>query len=160
MRKVFLLTGFNNWGKTRLICDLFGKGRFVKHLPHTYANKDFCVIPQSNDDLGEQGYISSYKSRVYEAKKSWGNPNYILSAFCPSKEPSNDSLRIISSIYSSDDVYILPIVYKWCGHAKLMIPDINRYFSAHKNIQVHPITSKSIGVKKLAELQKVLGPLL
>ncbi|TMP88212.1 hypothetical protein CWC05_01880 [Pseudoalteromonas ruthenica] len=160
MRKVFLLTGFNNWGKTTLIYDLFGKRRFLKHIPHVYSGKNFCVIPQSNDDLGEPGYIDAYKDRVNKALSNWGTPGYIFSAFCPTKEPTNDSSRIISSIYSGDNVYIIPIVYKWCGHAKLILPKIEDYYKMHKNVQVHPLSSKMTGTPKLKELQKVIAPLL
>jgi len=160
MRKVFLLTGFNNWGKTTLINDLFGKKRFVTHKPHSFAGRNFCVIPQSNDDLGELGYIDAYNERIKELKTHWGTPDYIFSAFCPTKEKINDSSRIISSIYAKDQVYLIPIVYKWCGHAKLLVPEISNHFSSHKNVYIHQLLCKQSGAAKLAELKKVIAPLL
>lgn len=160
MRKVFLLTGFNNWGKTTLINNLFGKWRFVTHKPHSYAGRDFCVIPQSNDDLGEVGYINAYSHRIKELKKHWGNPSHIFSAFCPTREKDNNASRIISSIYSDDQVYLIPIVYKWCGQAKLLVPEIASHLSVNKNVQIHQLLSKQPDSVKLAELQKVIEPLL
>jgi hypothetical protein len=160
MRTVFLLTGFNNWGKTTLIKSLFGKKAFKKNIPHIYSGKKFCVIPQSNDDLGELGYTKAYNDRISTAKGSWGNPEYIFSAFCPTKEPQNQSSRIISSIYPNDNVYLLPIVYKWCSHSKLILPEIESYFSKNKNVKVHPITSKALGRTKLSELKRVTNSLL
>lgn len=160
MRTVFLLTGFNNWGKTTLIKSLFGKKAFKKDTPHIYAGKKFCVIPQSNDDLGEPRYINAYKDKIVSAKNNWGKPEYIFSAFCPTKEPKNQASRIISSIYPNDDVYLLPIVYKWCGHSKLIIPQIESYFSENKNVKIYPVTSKSPGKAKLSELEKIIRPLL
>ncbi len=160
MRNVFLLTGFNNWGKTTLINDLFGKSRFIKDQLHTYANRDFCVIPQSNDDLGEDGYLEAYHERILKLAKNGIQPSYIFSAFCPTREPTNDSLRIISSIYAGDQVFIMPIVYKWCGHAKLRMPDINAYYSGHKSIKsILPISGKQPGKAKLSELQSIINQL-
>lgn len=160
MRKVFLLTGFSNWGKTTLIKDLFGRSRFAFGKPHSYKGKAFCVIPQSNDDLGENGYISAHNKRVSELEKHGETTDYIFSAFCPTKEPKNDSFRIISSIYQNDEVYLLLIVHKWCGHAKLMVPEITSYLGAHRNVKIHTISSKTVGPSKLTELQNVIAPLL
>ncbi|MEA3588424.1 hypothetical protein J6I75_08670 [Pseudidiomarina sp. 1APP75-27a] len=160
MRKVFLLTGFSNWGKTTLIKDLFGKSRFAIDKPHLYKGKPFCVIPQSNDDLGERGYISAHNKRISELQKHVNTTDYIFSAFCPTREPNNDSSRIISSIYQYDEVYLLLILHKWCGHAKLMVPDITSYLGAHRNVKIHTISSKTAGPSKLTELQNVIAALL
>ncbi len=97
MRKVFLLTGFQNWGKTWLIKKLFNRQRFFEHSVYNYRDHSFCVIPKSNDDLGQLGYESEYHRRI---KKLYGKnivPQYIFSAFCPTKEPTNLSDQIISN---------------------------------------------------------------
>ncbi len=160
MRKVFLLTGFNNWGKTRLIKDLFNKERFLKNKLHIYSGKDFFVLPNSNDDVGEITYKYDYHQRVKTLKNNGITPKYVFSAFCPTKEPNNDSSRIIKDLYASDQVYIIPIVYKWCLHAKLEIKDISNYYSSYSNISIHPLKSKKIGKPKLIELQNILAPLI
>jgi hypothetical protein len=160
MRKVFLLTGFNNWGKTTLINDLFGKSRFAKHQLHNYAGKQFCVIPQSNDDLGEQGYINAYNQRISMLSQHGLKVDCIFSAFCPTKEPDNQSARIISAIYSGDDVFVLSILHKWCCHASLNVPEISSYYSSLGNVKVHTVSSYGSGTAKLTDLQAVIGPLL
>ena len=157
MRTVFLLTGFNNWGKTTLINDLFVKGRFMKDRLHRYANHDFCVIPQSNDDLGEEGYIYAHDERVALLKKQGIAASNIFSAFCPTKEPNNYSPRIITKLYSNDKVYIIPIEYKWCGNAKLRLKEISSFYSNQANVTIKPITSN--GSQK-TELNNLISQLL
>ena len=160
MRKVFLLTGFNNWGKTQLIKDLFNKGRILKNQLHSYSGKDFFVLPNSNDDLGENGYVYDYQQRIKILKNNGITPKLIFSAFCPTKEPNNNSSRIIKTLYANDQVYIIPIVYKWCLHAKLEVGDISSYYSTHSNVSTHPLNCKNIGNPKLTELQNILAPLI
>ena len=56
-----------------------------------------------------------------------------MSAFCPTRELSNDliydSREIINKLFKNDDVYIIALEYKWCGHAKLELKKINNYLN-------------------------------
>ena len=112
MAKVYLITGFNNWGKTYLINSLFGKSRFFKHKPARFANHDFCVVPQSNDDLGQAGYITAYNDRVGFLRKSGFSVTHVISAFCPTREPANDSIFIVNQLFQEDQVFLIPIEHK------------------------------------------------
>lgn len=150
MRKVFLITGFQNWGKTHLIKALCKRERFYKEKLYLVEGHRFCVMPQSNDDLGEDGYIGAYKKRM----KSLNGKN-IISAFCPTKEDINNSRRIIEQLYSEDEVILIPIEYKWCGHAKLQIEEIAQYYAFHQNLKIQPLTQRDPD-KKLEPLKKII----
>ena len=53
MRRAFLIVGFNNWGKTTLVYDLFGKQRFLVGYGYRLqpdVGRCFTVESHSNDD--------------------------------------------------------------------------------------------------------------
>jgi hypothetical protein len=155
MRKVFLLTGFQNWGKTWLIKKLFNRQRFFEHSVYNYHGHSFCVIPKSNDDLGQLGYESEYHRRI---KKLYGKnivPQYIFSAFCPTKEPTNLSDQIISNLYRADQVILIPIEYKWCAHARLQLNEISTYYATLGNVSIQPLTLLN-PAGKLQDLKKIV----
>ncbi len=95
MRKVILLTGFNNWGKTTLIQAIFNRTRFHQNQVYRFAGHDFCVQPLSNDDIGKKRYEDSMKYRLRELSKKGIKTTHIISAFCPTKDNKNDSASII-----------------------------------------------------------------
>lgn len=102
MRKVFLLAGFQNWGKTWLIEKLFSRQRFYKDNLYDFANCSFLVMQKSNDDFGKDGYEADYKERMDILNKLGIQPEYIFSAFCPTKEDWNQSIDILHNLYSQD----------------------------------------------------------
>lgn len=166
MRKVFLLTGFNNWGKTWLIQRLFShqnhpRKRFYKDDFYNFDGYSFCVMPQSNDDLGKEGYEKAYRERMAALKKTGAKPEYIFSAFCPTKEPKtssqpgNQSVDILRNLYSKDQIILIPIEYKWCGHAKLQLNEITQHYSAFTNLSIQPLSQKE-HAKKLQALQGIV----
>lgn len=150
MRKVFLVTGFNNWGKTRILSNAFGVGAF-RHdrlYPFQSSGCDFLVLPKSNDDLGLRGYCEDYYDRIAKIKEQGIRPKYIASAFCPTKEPVRRTKRgpktftsvdIIRELYGKDEVHMLLIEYKWCGHARLCPQEIAAFYSTESNVTVHAI---------------------
>ena len=87
MAKVFLITGFNNWGKTTIIKKLFQRQRFYRKTTYSSSSlvdssgkkPNFCVQPHSNDDIGAKNYINNtnhrkpIKTSIYKT------------AFCPTK---------------------------------------------------------------------------
>jgi hypothetical protein len=155
MRKVFLLTGFQNWGKTWLIGELFSRQRFYKDALYDFAGCSFCVMPKSNDDFDKEGYEADYKERMDILNKSGIQPKYIFSAFCPTKEDWNQSIDILHNLYSQDQIILIPIEYKWCGHARLQLKEIEQYYSAVKNLRVQPLSQKD-STKKLQSLQEIV----
>jgi hypothetical protein len=156
MRKVFLIVGFNNWGKTTLLKDLFGVKAFRKGRPYLYAGCPFLVLPNSNDDVGMRGYMRHYHDRLKEFRKAHRNVRYIASAFCPTREPRNDSLAILRTLYGADQVEMLLLKYKWCGHAKLLISEVEQFYSNEPNVTVHRVTSKT-PTGKLSSAQAIFS---
>lgn len=159
MAKVYLITGFNNWGKTHLIKGLFSTSRFVKHKPASFAGHDFCVVPQSNDDLGQAGYIAAYNDRIASLQTNGFSVTHVVSAFCPTREPANNSMSIVNQLFHKDQVFLIPVEYKWCGHVKLQLKEISSYFSHVQNMQIHPLSQKNPD-HVIQDLKLLLDPLL
>jgi hypothetical protein len=155
MEKIFLLSGFQNWGKTHLINQLFGRSRFYDGQLYPLLGHDFLVLPQSNDDLGKIGYEDCYRRKMNALAQNHKTPQYILSAFCPTKEPSNLSEGIIKNLYSSDTIVMIPIEYKWCGHAKLQISEISAHYSNIPNVIMASLSTQD-PAKKAGALRNIL----
>lgn len=88
MRRAFMIVGFNNWGKTTLIYDLFTNRRFQVGYGYRLRNdvgQRFTVESHSNDDTGEQRYISLIDRRVQAAPS---DAQDLVSVLCPGREPS------------------------------------------------------------------------
>lgn len=156
MRKVFLITGFNNWGKTTLLSSLFGTKAFRKQVPQYFGSCPFLVMPQSNDDLGKQGYEDAFNERLQKFEKANGKAKYIASAFCPTKEPSNDSINILHTLFKNDQIEMLLIEHKWCEHAKLLVPKIKSFYSGERNVTIHAVTSTN-AAGKLRQVQTIFS---
>jgi len=147
MRKVFLVTGFNNWGKTHIIADLFGKRAFRRDRLHRFQGSgcDFMVMPYSNDDLGLYGYCEEYYERIAELPVG---PKHVVSAFCPTKElerrkprgpKDKTSVDIITELYGDDEVHMLLLQHKWCDHAELHPVEIARFYASLSNVTITTI---------------------
>lgn len=133
MKRAILLTGYNNWGKTTHIYNMFGRTRFYKASTYSipYVNASFAVESHSNDDDGEEGFIEKVEGRMAEAPQT-----DIFCAFCPTREQANDSRRILSgNLFSSfDEIHLLLLKYKWDFHAELRIKEIEAYLSTVSNV--------------------------
>ena len=156
MRKVFLITGFNNWGKTTLLSELFATKAFRKRVPQYYANCPFLVMPKSNDDLGKQGCEDAFNERLGKFEEANGRAKYIASAFCPTREPGNDSIDILHTLFKRDQIEMLLLEYKWCGHAKLQLPAIKNFYAGESNVTVHTVTSPT-AAGRLSEVQAIFS---
>lgn len=158
MRTVFLLTGFQNWGKTYLLYKAFQKGAFFSHVLHECGGRNFCVIPQSNDDLGKEGFEDRVDEKLDELLKAGIKPDYIVAAFCPTRETKNNSYEIIKEKFKGDHVVLVPIEYKWCGHAKLQLDEIKKYYSTLHNVRIAPLTAsdEALKLEKLIEILSTL----
>lgn len=155
MRRVFLLTGFQNWGKTWLIERLFNRKRFRRDALYDFSGNSFCVMPQSNDDLGKAGYEDEYMKRIEMLSGVGIEANIIISAFCPTMEPRNNSADIVKSLYHKDKVTIIPIEYKWCNQARLQLEDVSERFSVLPNIEIDPILGRE-STSKLSLLESIV----
>lgn len=160
MSKVFLITGFQNWGKTFLSHAMFnGRVKYFYDKLYHYAGHQFCVQSQSNDDLGKVGFEKIMQKRISELKTAGITPSHICAAFCPTKEPNNLSGKIIKKLFLKDEVHIIAIENKWCLHGKLQIKNIQNYYASLNNVTVHVLSEKD-QAKKKAALDTLLKPLL
>ena len=65
MAKVFLITGFNNWGKTTIIKKLFQRQRFYRKTTYSSSSlvdssgkkPNFCVDNHTQMMISGQNYI-------------------------------------------------------------------------------------------------------
>lgn len=156
MRKVFLITGFNNWGKTSLLSALFRTKAFRLRIPQSFGNCSFFVMPQSNDDLGKKRYEHAFNERLRQFENTNGKAKYIASAFCPTKEPRNDSIDILHTLFKRDQIEMLLLEYKWCGHAKLLIPEVTGFYASESNVTFHTVTATTEAVK-LSQAQAIFS---
>lgn len=167
MRKVFLVTGFNNWGKTHIIGAAFGRKAFPHNKLHQFQRSgcDFMVMPYSNDDLGLRRYCDQYDERMITLKQELRIPKYIVSAFCPTKElewrtkggpKDRTSIDIITELYGGDEVHMLLLVHKWCGHAELHPAEIKSFYSGLPNVTVTTIAPATY-VQRLVALTAAIN---
>ncbi|MBC7357614.1 MAG: hypothetical protein H5U10_03650 [Desulfacinum sp.] len=143
MRRAFLIVGFNNWGKTTLVYDLFRKQRFLVGYGYRLqpdVGRRFTVESHSNDDVGDDRYITLINRRVSAAPP---DAQDLISVLCPSRETTNDACRILGSpaFQLFDEIHLLLLRYKWDLHAELHIKDIEAYFGRCGNprLRLHVI---------------------
>lgn len=140
MKRAILLTGFNNWGKTSHIYNLFGRSRF--YMGATYdisgVNASFTVESHSNDDFGEDRFVEAVEKRIDQSPSTARD---IFCAFCPTREVHNDSRRILQGkpFSSFGEIHLLLLKYKWDFHAELRIQEIRSYLSPIQNVQFYVI---------------------
>lgn len=130
MRRAFLLTGFNNWGKTRLTYDIFNKKQFPMESTHAIPSLtgQFVVESHSNDDYGIKKYIETIEERIEKTKEINAD---LFCAFCPTREKVNNAIHILSTavFQSFDEIHVLLLKYKWDLHAELRTDDIINYLT-------------------------------
>src|SRR5437667_9464954 len=96
-KKAIFLVGFNNWGKTIGIYDLFRRSRFYFGRTYTIptVNASFTVFSASNDDFSEARFVQKISERLSHPPNRHKD---FFGALCPSREPGNDSRRILSGL--------------------------------------------------------------
>lgn len=136
MRRANFIVGFNSWGKTTIINQLFGQFRFYYHLTYQLDGLNnpmrFVVQSQSNDDIG-QLLIDRIKIRLNKTKKE--KPD-IFATLCPSMEQYNDFGQILQDNVFSDfeEINLFLLKYKWEHHAELMIDEIKNSLRGQRRI--------------------------
>ncbi len=136
MRQASFITGFNNWGKTSIIQDLFGgRLRYLQGWKYRISdvnfNTEFTVETHSNDDYSGQNWVDIIQERI---DNSDNNGENIFVALCPSLEAGNNFITLLSqpTFANYDRLNIFLIEYKWEHHAKLIIENI---INSAKHIQ-------------------------
>ena len=143
MRRASLMVGFNNWGKTTLIYDLFSRRRFAYgegYLLSPDIGHLFTVESLSNDDIRGERYTSKIERRMQAAAS---DAQDLVGVLCASREPKNDACSILNSraFAPFDEIHLLLMRYKWDLHAELRISDIQTYFKrcGNKRLVIHVI---------------------
>lgn len=125
MKQAVFITGFNNWGKTTIIFDLFGRYRFNygKTYPITGLSTKFTVETHSNDDYSEQQWLRFVQERINQSPDDGQN---VFTTLCPTIHKDFNYIDLLNKPPFSDydKLHILLIEYKYERHAKLMIDDI------------------------------------
>jgi hypothetical protein len=152
MRRAFLIVGFNNWGKTTLIYDLFVNRRFQFGRGYPLRRglgKQFTVESHSNDDTGEERFIALIERRVMNAPLDAPD---LIGALCPTREERNSACSIIKSkaFAKFDEIHMLLLRYKWDLHAELCIGQIESDFKkcGDTRLIVHVIDEGTSGDSK------------
>ncbi|AYB29448.1 hypothetical protein [Chryseolinea soli] len=130
MKKAILITGFNNWGKTRIInhANLFN-GRNYKWgqtCRINGINSEFIVENHSNDDYVGKNWIKQLQARIKEVEKNQHNENWnLFTALCPSLENNNNFIHLLNDeMFADYEKHLFLIKYKWENHAELIIKNI------------------------------------
>jgi len=125
MKQAVFITGFNNWGKSRLIKHFFGQTRFHQGEDYSIAgvNAKFTVGSQSNDDHWGQFWTNKIQERLDNEPLPDLN---LFSALCPTMHDNNNFVTLLSNppFDRYDKLHIFLIEYKWEHHAKLIIDNI------------------------------------
>ena len=149
-KRAILITGFSNWGKSRIIYTLFDKKKIYKikkyKIPNSGIDKDFIVMPYSNDD------ITNPKKFIIELSERYNNRDNdidLLSAFCPTSEDKNNSLKILRKGFFQqfDEIILIYLVDRWDNHASLNIENIKTFYKGMKklkHIEIIVDNSKSV----------------
>ena len=149
MQKAILITGFNNWGKTRLIHELFGKKRFFARKTHTIpsVNETFAVFTYSNDDFGEIQFKRKLQHVLEVCPNSGEN---LIVAFCPTLEQANDSRRILRSTPLDDyrERHILLLINKWDHQAILRANIIRQNLGGVARVTFHIIDGTTLQARR------------
>lgn len=172
MRRANFIVGFNNWGKTTLMFQLFGKERYAYHLTHPLSGINhtpgFMVQTLSNKYVG-QTLVPEIERRLHETGHFNPAPD-LFSALCPSTEPRkkmdthNNFIEILSDpIFKKfDEFNFFLLLNKWDHHARLN-PDniISTYNNLYPNSHFYIIDDTNVDAAerlnyKVQQIQKTL----
>ncbi len=125
MRKAVFITGFNNWGKSTIIFDVFNRRCFLHHWWYEIngINARFTVESHSNDDLWGNGSRDLIQLRVNNETEAG---LHLFAALCPTLHDTNDFRQLLGSppFDRYDELHVLLIEYKYELHLRLMIDNI------------------------------------
>jgi hypothetical protein len=116
MKKVFLLVGHENFGKSRTLVKLT-ESKNSQHI--VIDNKWFALKRKSNDDIG--------KDLLKYVKEVLGNKNckYILLCFCPDfKEPKKYSIQILETLRKECELYFFVLMKQFGGNSVVSLNEI------------------------------------
>lgn len=133
-----LVVGFNNWGKTTIINELFNRSSYYKGKTYSISgvNRNFVVESHSNDDcVGVTKYINLLNNKYNSISN---NNSDLFGALCPTidnnnkpNHNNNDSTTILNDQFFQSNfsaIYLFYLEYKYDFQAKLMINEITNHY--------------------------------
>ncbi|MEI6089385.1 MAG: hypothetical protein WCR42_02945 [bacterium] len=125
MKQAVFIGGFNKWGKTTIIFDLFGRYRFNygQIYPISGLNTKFTVETHSNDDFSEQKWLNLVQKRIDTSPDDGQN---LFTTLCLTLHKDFNFVDLLNNppFSNYDKLHIFLIEYKYERHAKLMIDQI------------------------------------
>lgn len=162
IRKAIFIAGFENWGKTSVICQLFDRQNFLFGWHYAIDDIDarFTVDSHSNDDLGGERWLELITRRIKQETEA---DLHLISAICPTVHVSNDFCKLLSQspfgVYQ--ELHILLLEFKFDHHARLMVDNIIQTGGAIPNVHFHVINADApftdIVEKSNARLVQILN---
>jgi hypothetical protein len=155
MRRAILIVGFNNWGKTTRIVNLFRRNHFRYRTAYRIngIDTDFTVETRSNDDLNQKKYMQTIWNRLNKNRFDF------FGALCPTRreihrgKQINDSRKILKQLCKKfDEVYLFYLRFKWDNHAELRIKEIKHYLRNINNLYHVVISRKSQVIGRLKSI--------
>jgi hypothetical protein len=169
MRQACFITGFNNWGKSTIIHDLFcscgspqHRKQYRKRQTYPLSNlniqSEFTVESHSNDDFNAVDYVDVIQDKILHSPSNGEN---LLVALCPAIYPSNNFVDILSNapFNQYDKLHLFLIEYKYdsliLNHARLLLNEIVKSGAGIPNVNFIPITNRT-HAQKLSAIQQHL----
>jgi hypothetical protein len=158
MNQAIFITGLNNWGKTRIIQNLFlGQTRFSYGSPYSIPgiNAQFTVEPNSNDDYSGNTWVQHIDNRMRAAHPDAQN---LFTSLCPSMEEGNHFVDLLRKPVFGDFnvLHLFIIKYKWDHSAKLIIQNIAREVCTLPNVKIIRINADTDETNEELRLQAKL----
>jgi len=143
-KKAIFITGFNNWGKSTIIENLFNRRYYYYNrtypLHEVEIEIEFTVETHSNDDYIGERWLELIENRI---NNSPNNGQHLFTALCPSMERDNNFVNLLNSqLLREYKKYIFLIEYKWDLHPKLITKNIIRLNDDIDNAQFFVINSR------------------
>jgi hypothetical protein len=166
MRRANFIVGFNNWGKTTIVSELFnGQQKF--YYAYSYritginAPLGFMVQSQSNDDVG-MNLVNQIAERINRTQPRISD---LFAALCPSMEQGNNFIDVLldPTFDIFDEFNFFLIKNKWEHHAELNTSKIIAACShLRPNMRFHIIDEGNIPVVdrinvKLNQIKSILA---
>lgn len=160
MKKLILITGFNNWGKTSVINDKRLFNRKAYYWGWTYqipgVNSNFIVENHSNDDYYGVNWIERLKDRVDYAIKNPNNSKVewnLFSAICPSSEPKNNFVSLLQDpFFSKYEKHFFLLLNKWDHHAHLNIKNIQQSLTVLNSVTTYVVNQDTYSMTSAQRL--------
>jgi hypothetical protein len=146
MRKVFVLVGHSNWGKSMTLRALTSGNRYITIKP--IGGHHFFIRRMSNDDNAE--------SLLDFTINKLGNKDYLIMTLCPTKLKKRFTLSILRNLRRShNEIYFFVLKYKHNGLEQILDTEINM-LSPFGTLEIYttvaPAPTRAAAFRKFVEI--------